>query len=433
MRDPMPANEGNLPEAAGGCALKQTMPGLRGDLWPAGTPGATPFVIPEELLTYTRSILRNEVPVPPKVHSAQWFGLLAALRPHLILPLFYWQISSSPRQSHPPQPTIEELRKEFLASRVSCLRMERQLQEVLDAFGNEGIRALVLRGPALAWSVYPDPALRPSGDLDLLVLPEQMVKARVTLERLGYKCMGKRFEVTRDFFREEEFLHQKDPRHNLPIDLHWNHWELHAFLMAGRDVRVEDLFQRSRAVETSTLTFETLHPVDALIHSAIHQAIIHRREVRLIWLCDVALLCRGLRRADEWRELQERSVEWHARLAVEMCLNLAQVWLGHRLPGDFQDFSRWPQPSMEERAVWYDGRGSHWARLLMQRWVSTPSGLLERVHSLFRLLFPHPDMVRLCYPHSPKWLLPVAYIRRWHRWLKELFLNQTVSSSPDVS
>jgi len=89
--------------------------------------------------------------------------------------------------------------------------MERQLREIIEGFQEEGVRVLVLRGPALAFSLYPDPAMRPSCDLDLLVLPEQVVQARGILEDLGYKCLAKRFETARDFFREECFVHQKNP------------------------------------------------------------------------------------------------------------------------------------------------------------------------------------------------------------------------------
>jgi hypothetical protein len=104
--------------------------------------------------------------------------------------------------------------------------MERQLQEIIEALEEEGVRVLVLRGPALAFSLYEDPAMRPSCDLDLLVLPEQVVQARTILESLGYRCLAKRFETARDFFREECFIHHENPGNKFPVDLHWVHWEL---------------------------------------------------------------------------------------------------------------------------------------------------------------------------------------------------------------
>jgi hypothetical protein len=73
--------------------------------------------------------------------------------------------------------------------------MERQLREILDTFGRENISSLVLKGPALAWTVYPDPATRPFADIDLLVRPDQYMKARNILNQLGYRSQLDRFET----------------------------------------------------------------------------------------------------------------------------------------------------------------------------------------------------------------------------------------------
>jgi hypothetical protein len=319
------------------------------------------------------------------------------------------------------------MRQAFLVSVVRSLHMERQLQEIIEAFREQAVRAMVLRGPALAFSLYKDPAMRPSGDLDLLVLPEQVVQARDILESLGYKCLAKRFEVARDFFREECFVHQENPGNKFPVDLHWVHWELHPFFKGSEEVDIEELFQRVWKVETPTLTFETLHPVDYLIHSAIHLVMIHRMEMRLSWIYDTVLLARHLQVPADWETLQERSVAWKARLPLEHCLKMAQVWAGLELPDGFDDFSTWPPPTEDESAVWADTMHHHWVTILLKRSLANPSLLLKRAPSLFRLLFPHPDIVRLCYPTSSNWLLPVSYVRRWFRWFDDLVVNKVKS------
>jgi hypothetical protein len=302
--------------------------------------------------------------------------------------------------------------------------MERQLQEIIEAFQEEGVRVLVLRGPALAFSLYEDPAMRPSCDLDLLVLPEQVVQARDILESLGYRCLARRFETARDFFREECFIHQHNPGNTFPVDLHWVHWELHPFFEGSEEVDIEDLFHRGWKVETPTLTFETLHPVDYLIHSAIHLVMIHKNEMRLSWIYDTALLARHLQVPDDWATLQERCVAWRARLPLENCLKMAQAWAGLELPEGFDDFSTWPRPTEDEAAVWADTMRHHWVTILLKRSLSNPSLLLKRIPSLLRLLFPHPDIVRFCYPTSSNWLLPLSYVRRWFRWFDDLVINR---------
>jgi hypothetical protein len=408
-------------------ALNEAIQEVHLDLNLCGTEDKYFLDVSDELLAYIGSVLREESPLAPAASADEWSRLLTFLQAHWIIPLLYRKVGSLPQECRPPETITDEMRQAFLVSVVRSLHMERQLQEIIEAFRKRDVRVLVLRGPALAFSFYPDPAMRPSGDLDLLVLPEQVVQARDILESLGYKCLAKRFEVARDFFREECFVHQENPGNKFPVDLHWVHWELHPFFKGSEEVDIEELFQRVWKVETPTLTFETLHPVDYLIHSAIHLVMIHRMEMRLSWIYDTVLLARHLQVPADWETLQERSVAWKARLPLEHCLKMAQVWAGLELPDGFDDFSTWPPPTEDESAVWADTMHHHWVTILLKRSLANPSLLLKRAPSLFRLLFPHPDIVRLCYPTSSNWLLPVSYVRRWFRWFDDLVVNKVKS------
>jgi hypothetical protein len=405
-------------------ALKGVMKNIHPSMRLCGITDESFHDLSDELLTYVRSVMQDESPLAPEASLDEWSSLLDFLQSNWIIPFVYRKIGSLPQECLPPETITDEMRQVFLVSCVRSLHMEQQLLEIMEAFREQGVRALVLRGPALAFSLYEDPAMRPSGDLDLLVLPEQVVQARDILESLGYRCLARRFETARDFFREECFVHQESPGNTFPVDLHWVHWELHPFFKGSDEVDIEDLFQRGWKVETPTLTFETLHPVDYLIHSAIHLIMIHKNEMRLSWIYDTALLAQHLRVPDDWQTLQERCVAWRARLPLEQCLKMAQVWAGLELPEGFDDFSTWPQPTKDESAVWADTMRHHWVTILLKRSLSNPSLLLKRVPSLFRLLFPHPDMVRYCYPTYSNWLLPISYVRRWFRWIDDLVIHR---------
>jgi hypothetical protein len=60
------------------------------------------------------------------------------------------------------------------------------LSEMLDAFARQSIESLLLKGAALAWMIYPSPALRPMSDVDILVPRATARPAQETLRRLGY-------------------------------------------------------------------------------------------------------------------------------------------------------------------------------------------------------------------------------------------------------
>ena len=69
------------------------------------------------------------------------------------------------------------LNRVFLYAAARAMRSGRQIQVVVDALEAAGIPSVLLKGPALARTVYPDPALRQSVDIDLLVRPGDVLAA----------------------------------------------------------------------------------------------------------------------------------------------------------------------------------------------------------------------------------------------------------------
>jgi hypothetical protein len=70
------------------------------------------------------------------------------------------------------------------ASRVHT----RILRDVLTTYNAAGIRALVLKGAALAHLIYPEPGLRPMSDLDILVSKSDLWQAQSLLAELGFNA-----------------------------------------------------------------------------------------------------------------------------------------------------------------------------------------------------------------------------------------------------
>lgn len=60
------------------------------------------------------------------------------------------------------------------------------VEEVLEAFKRASIDTIVLKGAALAWTIYPSPALRPMSDVDLLVPPAAARRAQLLLRDLRF-------------------------------------------------------------------------------------------------------------------------------------------------------------------------------------------------------------------------------------------------------
>jgi hypothetical protein len=329
------------------------------------------------LIPLLMSLLREDpgesAPVPPPT----WAGLIRLLAPHGILPLLHQRVVQS--GTGIPMWAEEHLRAAYLSSRVHTFRQERELRDLLGAMASTGVEPLLLKGPALGRSLYPDPVFRPSGDIDLLVRREQVPAARKALLSLGFRLIVDNFGTSPGFYIEEAYLPDHCPW-PFPVEIHW---EIQLFGRRHRKAALEELFDHAVRVATPALSFSTLSPVHALVLTGIHVAMHHADEVRLIWVQDAALLASRLDEAG-WRDLRRECQRWEATIPVERLLAMASLWFGS--PAETL-LAGWPQPSAMERAT-YDGvlHGLHRVHTFLSlRWPQD-APLPEKVRLLRRLM-----------------------------------------------
>jgi hypothetical protein len=96
-----------------------------------------------------------------------------------------------------------------------------QLAEVLADLGHAGIPAVLIKGVGLARFVYPDSALRPFTDIDLLVREDDRVGARQVLRRVGYVEGGPTSGPGPSVQGQDSYYDPSWKR--LPIDVHWRY------------------------------------------------------------------------------------------------------------------------------------------------------------------------------------------------------------------
>jgi len=405
-------------------SLIQSLNRDAGELFPdvqfGGTPENRLEHVSADLVRYVVALLRDHPALAPESSLQAWRTLLGCLRSHWVSPLLHWKLAACPATAAPPPEIRHEIRVAFLRAQAETTYVSQQIGELQQRFTSAGVPVLILKGPALAWSVYPHPATRPSSDLDVLVLPDTVPVARRLLVELGYTCLDRKHDVARHFYCEELLCPPRQARHHRWIELHW---ELSPVAGLGRTVSVSELFERAVRITGDAIEFEALHPVDALLHRALVNAFHHGRDLRLIWLMDVALLAQQITLLDAWSVLQERCGAWRARLAVELSLRLTCAWLGLQLPASVADFSAWPQPTPAERHIWDRAMARHKNLLaylgLYFRSSAIPPGHLVRLG--WHLLFPDPAWMRLKYPPAQGWRLMDAYLRRWRRWFTQGF------------
>jgi len=120
--------------------------------------------------------------------TSDWKALLEAARAERVGPLLAYALERAPLASASvPAEAQAALRREYLATAGTAAILADAAARLLSAFAHAGIPVIALKGLALAETVYPNPALRPMEDLDLLVRTGDLSVAVRALTEGGYR------------------------------------------------------------------------------------------------------------------------------------------------------------------------------------------------------------------------------------------------------
>ncbi len=165
----------------------------------------------------------------------------------------------------------------------------RELARILEAFDAAGIETIVLKGAALAQTVYEDIGLRPMNDIDLLVRPEDVEKAVAIMRRLDYQLNAPpehRRGMWKTIHYDYPLKHRDD---GLLVELHWNVIGPHS---DWREPPTEILWDSPyRWRLPAGKEFRVLPPLLFLSSLAAHLLFRHGlSRARLLWYMDIYFL-----------------------------------------------------------------------------------------------------------------------------------------------
>jgi hypothetical protein len=333
---------------------------------------------------------------------------------HGVLPLILHACHDAPGWQDCPESLRTALKKVARLQASIELANRREITGVLDALAERGIEALVLKGAALAHSLYPEPWLRTRGDTDLLIRPAARRATFEVLERLGYqRADSAGGEVASS---EATFTRAGSP---LPLDLHWR---------GNNSALLAPLFEfdelSARAVARPELGHHArgLGLVDAVLLAATHRATHHQMPVhaegrahrgdRLIWLYDLHLLLPTLAPTQR-AELARRAAHHRVAGLCRDALRATHESFATPLPPDLvQNLARDAARDEPSMVFLRGGRGS-----LLLAEVLALRGWRQRWQLLREHAFPQPDYMLRKYGTRRRWLLPALYLRRALGWL----------------
>lgn len=173
-----------------------------------------------------------------------------------------------------------------------------RLAEVVSALRGAGVDVIVLKGAALASTVWGNIALRPMADVDIMVPEERIRLAEETMLDLGYGIDESAHP--REWYLERShqlapFL-KEDPR--TEFDIHRNIVDPNSRIRAAIDVR--DLWTRSVPADLQGIPARVLSPEDTVIHLCLHHCMYLPFWGKIKNLMDLAKLLEGGGGAVDW-------------------------------------------------------------------------------------------------------------------------------------
>jgi hypothetical protein len=307
-----------------------------------------------------------------------------------------------------PVPFRQSLENTYLATARRNLFLYHELQNVLHRLNAAEIPVIVLKGAALAETLYQNIALRPMRDLDLLVLPTDAARTVALLESAGYLRETEPQPGATLAYENEVALYKPGLEPYL-LEIHWSLFDsLHY-----QQIPMDWFWESAQEVDTPSGQLLILGPEAQVLHLCGHMVLHHAQEPNLLWMHDLALFIYTHMADLDWALLLEQTQK--AQLVLSVGSMLGRLHTEWRVPI--------PAPVLESVKAMDVSPGELQAfkaqtavsRPVAQRFWSDLSQMptwRERLHYAWISLFPSPVYMRERYHTERLTFLPVLYVYR---------------------
>lgn len=246
---------------------------------PAAPATARASLAPEaELLLLTAAPAPNDGAIDRLVDAGiDWESLCALARHENAAAIVLRHLGQ--RRSVASERGYGTLRQLATVSVMQMLQLEQLLHQALRQLAEAGIEVMLLKGAALAYTVYASFAERPMGDLDVLIRPAQAEQAWTLLQAQGWTWPATRWQ------RERYTEHQHLPPllHDGPAGGAGESFrlEVHSDLLPeGHPFRLPTttIWESARRVTRNGHSFTVPHPLHQLWYTGVHFAWSHAME-----------------------------------------------------------------------------------------------------------------------------------------------------------
>jgi hypothetical protein len=332
----------------------------------------------------------------------EWRTLTQAAARHGVAPLLWHHAQQGTWAAQMPAAAHQDLRRAYYTTTAQNTMLYHELGRILAAL--EGIPVVVLKGAALAATLYPQIGLRPMGDIDVLVAPDRLLEMVPRMQRLGYRVLS----------IQHHLVFYNSAYDGPDLETHWTFAYTNP---AQHPLLNEWLWQTAVPFTTPHLpassTVYQLSPTAQIVtlvgHLTIHHGLLTER---LLWLYDLHLLLTDTTHPVDWDALQRvvHTLGWQQALGA--VLGTLQRLFGTPLdncPLPLEPLSRSVAAlRVGHDAIGREGKGdpSVWKTFRVLPWS-------VRLRLLPLLVFPSRMHIRRRHHLSAEQPLLWYYVRRW--------------------
>ncbi len=394
-------------------------------------------MMPQQISKLVLDLLFLQQPVPAEqvnsLSENQWKTIMSIVKQHRLGPLLYWRLKQEQKHLLIPEDIQNSLSQQYKKSALRSLQLQRELIKLSDALSNANIPFIALKGAYLAFYAYPEPALRPMRDLDILVSKENVIRAYSLLLDCGYK-------KTNSAGDPQAYINE-GRKHLAPISTPDNLIKIEIHLSISKNNNqnnqwVHDCWLRSinRNVANKSITF--LSETDLLLNLIEHASYHHLFDNGPLIISDIANLIQT--HVIDWKLFWQISENNHSTRGALLVLKTVNHYFAE-LP------IQWPANTfisvptdVIDSALLLSQQNITIAKAKKRLSILDGHDILNSMKVLTKKAFPSRNFLAMMYPVSTNSLkvylyYPVNFIRLMTVTIRRLFQIRNLETTDDLT
>lgn len=270
----------------------------------------------EEMADKARNLLEHPLDYNYLINKAVNHGVAALLHTNL---------KAIDAQDRMPAYITEKLETLYYAIASSNVTKYQEIVNILKALNSARIKSIVLKGPAIANTIYGNVALRPFSDVDLLIAKDDLSSVSRILRDLGYVSPEHILPIALYMKYHFNLPFIKKNGHQILIEIHWDLTDRFKHL----PMEISKVWDNAKQIAISGVPALIMEPEDLLVylchhldrhghmnsffynqHDGLDFILNDLSSNRLIWFVDIHEVIKKYGKGINWTDIIEKLKKW---------------------------------------------------------------------------------------------------------------------------